>query len=80
MLHRTGISRNKIKEQQIEHYTFASHIILDSGMVDIVWIVKENNKPILRLPLGEFSGLMVNPDYKIKKPILGTYEASDEIE
>lgn len=69
----------KIKEQQIEHYTFAIHIILDSGMVDIVWIVKENNKLILGLPLGEFSRLMINPDYKIKKPIFGTYEDLDEI-
>lgn len=69
----------KIKEQGIEHYTFAIHIILDGGMVDIVWIVKENNELILGLPLGEFSRLMISPDYKIKKPIFGTYEDLDEI-
>ena len=48
-------------------------------MVDIVWIVKENNELILGLPLGEFARLMINPDYKIKKPIFGTYEDLDEI-
>ena len=69
----------KIKEQQIKHYTFSIHIILDSGMVDIVWIVKENNELILGLPLGEFSRLMISPDYRIKKPIFGTYEDLDEI-
>ncbi len=69
----------KIKEQQIKNYTFAINIILDGGMVDIVWIVKENNELILGLPLGEFSRLMVSPDYRIKKPIFGTYEDLDEI-
>lgn len=48
-------------------------------MAYIVWIVKENNKLILGLPLGEFPRLMISPDYKIKKPIFGTYEDLDEI-
>lgn len=69
----------KIKEQKISNYIFAMNIILDSGMVDIVWIVKENNELILGLPLSEFSRLMISPDYKIKKPIFGTYEDLDEI-
>jgi len=69
----------KIQEQQIKNYTFAINLILDGGMADIVWIVKENNKLILGLPLGEFSRLIISPDYKIKKPIFGTYEDLDEI-
>ncbi len=69
----------KIKEEQIKNYTFAINIILDNGMVDIVWIVKENDELILGLPIGEFSRLMINPDYRIKKPIFGTYEDLDEI-
>ena len=69
----------RIKEQQIKNYTFAINIILDSGMVDIVWIVKENDVLILGLPLGEFSRLMISPDYRIKKPIFGSYEDLDEI-
>lgn len=69
----------KIQEQQIKNYAFAINLILDGGMADIVWIVKENNKLILGLPLGEFSRLIISPDYKIKKPIFGTYEDLDEI-
>lgn len=69
----------KIKEEQIKNYTFAINIILDNGMVDIVWIVKQNDELILGLPIGEFSRLMLSPDYRIKKPIFGTYEDLDEI-
>lgn len=69
----------KIKEEQIKNYTFAAHIILDGGMADIVWIVKDKNKLILGLPIGEFSRLIINPNYRIKKPIFGTYEDLDEI-
>ena len=48
-------------------------------MVDLVWIVKESGKLILGLPISEYSRLMIAPDYKIKKPIFGTYEDLDEI-
>lgn len=69
----------KIQEQQIKNCTFAVNLILNGGMADIVWIVKENKELILGLPLGEFSRLMISPDYRIKKPIFGTYEDLDEI-
>lgn len=68
-----------IEEVQIGTYTFSSNMILDGGLVDIVWIVKENGNLILGLPIGEYSRLMIAPNYKIKKPIFGTYEDLDEI-
>ena len=69
----------KIKENQIGKYTFAANIILDCGMVDLVWIVKENGTLILGMPIGEYSRLIIDPKYRIKKPIFGTYEDLDEI-
>ena len=48
-------------------------------MVDLVWIVKDNGKLIQGLPIGEYSRLMIAPNYKIKKPIFGTYEDLDKI-
>ena len=45
----------------------------------MVWIVKEDNMLILGLPIGEFSRIIFSPDYRIKKPIFGTYEDLDEI-
>ena len=68
-----------IEEVKIGTYTFSSNIILDRGMVDIVWIVREGGNLILGLPIGEYSRLMIAPDYKIAKPIFGTYEDLDEI-
>ncbi len=69
----------KIKEVQMKDYTFSANIILDNGMVDLVWIVKENGNLILGLPIGEYSRLLIAPNYRIKKPIFGTYEDLDEI-
>ena len=69
----------KIKEERIGSYTFSANIILDCGMVDLVWVAKENEALILGLPIGEYSRLMIDPKYRIKKPIFGTYEDLDEI-
>lgn len=69
----------KIEEVQIKDYTFSANIILDNGMVDFVWIVKESGNLILGLPISEYSRLLIAPDYRIKKPIFGTYEDLDEI-
>lgn len=69
----------RIEEVKIGSYTFSSNIILDSGMVDIIWITKESGNLILGLPIGEYSRLMIDPNYKILKPIFGTYEDLDEI-
>lgn len=60
-------------------YIFSADIILDNGMVDLVWIVKEGSNLILGRPISEYSRLLIAPDYRIKKPIFGTYEDLDEI-
>jgi hypothetical protein len=69
----------KIKEEQIGDYKFSIHIILDNGMVDLVWIVKEKQNILLGLPVGEYSRLMIDPSFRIGKPIFGAYEDLDEI-
>ena len=68
-----------IEEVQIGTHTFSCNIILYCGMVDIVWIVKESGNLILGLPIGEYSRLMIAPNYKIMKPLFGTYEDLDQI-
>ena len=68
-----------IKEVPMGTYTFSCHIGLDNGMVEVVWIVKENGTVILGLPIGEYARLMIDSGYKIRKPIFGTYEDLDEI-
>lgn len=69
----------KIEEEQIGKYSFAANIILYSGLVDLVWIAKENGTLIAGLPIGEYSRMIIDPKYRIKKPIFGTYEDLDEI-
>lgn len=69
------------KIQEINHgnYVFGCHIILFNGMVDLVWIVREKDSLLLGLPLSEYSRLIIDPQYRIKKPIFGTYEDLGEI-
>lgn len=69
----------KIHEINHGNYVFGCHIILYNGMVDLVWIVREQESILLGLPLSEYSRLIINPQYRIKKPIFGTYEDLDEI-
>lgn len=69
----------KFKEERKEEFTFGFHIVLYSGMVDLVWIVKEKNDLILGAPWGTYSRRLIDPSYKIKKPIFGTYDDLQEI-
>lgn len=69
----------KIKEEQIENLIFGVHIILQSGMVDFVWIVKENCELLLGAPWGTYSRRLIDSSYRIKKPIVGSYEDLEEI-
>ena len=48
-------------------YIFSANIILDNGMVDLVWIVKEGSNLILGRPISEYPRLLIAPDYRIKK-------------
>lgn len=69
----------KIEEEKIGVYTFGVHIILRDGMVDLVWVVKEGKDLILGAPWGTYSRRLIDPNYRIKKPVFATYEDLDEI-
>ena len=69
----------KIKEEEIGIYTFGFHIILRGGMTDLVWVVKNDNELLLGEPWGEYSRLLIDIEYRIKKTIFGTYEDLEEI-
>ena len=70
----------KIEKEGIDNYFFSAHIILYGGMVDLVWIVRDKNgELLLGSPWGVYSRRIIDVNYKIKKPIFGTYEDLDEI-
>lgn len=46
----------KIKEEQIGKITLEVHIILRYGMVDLVWIVRENGELLLGAPWEHIQG------------------------
>lgn len=69
----------KIKEEQIGKITLGVHIILQDGMVDLVWVVRENGELLLGAPWGTYSRRLIDSSYRIKKPIIGTYEDLEEI-
>ena len=66
-------------EEKSDKYTFAFHIILEAGLVDLVWVVKEGKELLLGAPWGTYSRRMINPNYRIKKPIIGSYDDLEEI-
>ena len=69
----------KIKEEQIGNLALGVHIILQDGMVDLVWVVRENGELLLGAPWGTYSRRLIDSSYRIKKPIIGTYEDLEEI-
>lgn len=69
----------KIQEEQIGEYTLGFHIILKWGMVDLVWVVRENDEILLGSPWGTYSRRLIDSSYRIKKPVIGTYEDLEEI-
>ena len=69
----------KIREEQVERFTLGVHIILQGGMVDLVWVVRENGELLLGAPWGTYSRRLIDSSYRIKKPIFGTYEDLEQI-
>lgn len=69
----------KIKEEKISDYTFGFHIILAYGMADLVWVVREGDNLLLGAPWSVYSRRLIDVNYKIKKPIFGTYEDIEDI-
>ena len=69
----------KIREEPVERFTLGVHIILQGGMVDLVWVVRENGELLLGAPWGTYSRRLIDSSYRIKKPIFGTYEDLEQI-
>lgn len=69
----------KIKEEHIGDFVFGVHIILWEGTVDLVWVVKENGILLLGAPWGTYSRRLIDVNYRIKKPVFGTYEDLEDI-
>lgn len=69
----------KIREEQIEKFTLGVHIILQDGMVDLIWVVREDGELLLGAPWGTYSRRLVDSSYRIKKPVFGTYEDLEQI-
>lgn len=69
----------KIKEEQNGKYTFGFHIILRGGSAEFVWVVKEGKEVLLGSPWGVYAKRLIDPSYRIKLPVFGTYEDLEEI-
>lgn len=69
----------KIKEEQTGTFTFGFHIILRDGMADLVWVVRENGELLLGTPWSVYSRRLIDVNYRIKKPVFGTYEDLEDI-
>jgi len=69
----------KIEEEHYGKLVFSVHIILWMGTVDFVWIVKENGVLLLGSPWSIYPRQLVNVNYRIKKPVFGTYEDLEDI-
>lgn len=66
-------------EENIGEFIFGVHIILWEGTVDLVWIVKENGILLLGAPWGTYSRRLIDVNYRIKKPVIETYEDLEDI-
>lgn len=69
----------KIEEEHIGKYTFGVHIFLRYGMVDMIWVVRENGVLLLGAPWNTYSRRLIDASYRIKNPVFGTYEDLEEI-
>lgn len=69
----------KIKEEKIGNFVFGVHIILRWGMMELVWVVKENGELLLGSPWGTYSKKLISNNYIVKSPFFGDYEDLEEI-
>lgn len=69
----------KTKEEQIGKYIVSTYIVLYNGTVELIWNVKDADEYILGMPWGEYSRLLIDADYIIKKPVFGSYEDLEDI-
>ena len=68
----------KTHNEQIGRFTARIHIILTGGMVDLVWVVSENEELLLGSPWGTYSKRLIASNYRIKKPVYGSYDHLEE--
>ena len=69
----------KIKEEQVGKYVFGVHIILTGGMVELVWVVREDGELLLGDPWVLYPRILIDSSYIIKNPFFGSYEDLEEI-
>ena len=69
----------RIKEEYIGKYTFNIHIILRSGIAELVWVVEEGGVLLLGAPWSMYSRRLIDVNYRIKNPVFSTYEDLEEI-
>ena len=48
-------------------------------MVDLVWVVSEGGVLLLGSPWSTYSRRLIDVNYRIKKPVFGTYEDLETI-
>lgn len=48
-------------------------------MTDMLWVVKENGELLLGAPWSTYSRRLIDANYRIKKPVFGTYEDLEDI-
>ena len=69
----------KIKEEKTENMSFGFHIILRDGLVEMVWVVRQDKEVLLGSPFGTYAKRLIDPGYRIKNPVIGSYDDLEEV-
>lgn len=69
----------KVQEEKEGNYLFGFNIIIQDGMVDLVWVVQNNDEVLLGEPWGTYSKRIDEKNSRIKKPIIGSYEDLEDV-
>lgn len=69
----------KIKEELIDKYVFSVQIKIRDGLIDLLWLLKENDIILLGSPLSSYSRSLIDINYRIKNPVISDYEDIEEI-
>ncbi len=69
----------KIKEEEIGGYSFSVHIVLRYGLVELIWVARENGELLTGSPWNSYVWELKDRSYTIKSPVMGSYEDLEEI-
>lgn len=69
----------KIKEDVIDKYVFSVQIKIRDGLIDLLWVLKENGNILLGSPLSSYSRSLIDINYRIKNPVISDYEDIEDI-